>query len=141
MEEEDDCKIIEMYEEEAPERLFTPKNRASYKMVAKFLNVTLKIAKTLEDMRKQELMDSFCNTSCKSLDFHDLHTPFCVHRQQFPFFKVFENIFEILIFFLKSQIFSIFGFFLNFSIRKICDFSRQKMHCSDKGYESLFSDV
>jgi hypothetical protein len=35
MGEEEDCKIIVMYDEEAPERFGTPKNRASDKMVAK----------------------------------------------------------------------------------------------------------
>ena len=38
-------------------------------MVAKFLNVTQKFTETLEDMRKQELMESRYKASRKSLDF------------------------------------------------------------------------
>jgi hypothetical protein len=83
MEEEEDCEKIEMYEEAAPEIFVAPKNRASNKMVvANNLNVTRKFTKNLEDMSKQKLMASGCNASCKSLDFDDVHTSFCGHRQQ-----------------------------------------------------------
>ncbi len=57
-------------------------NRASDKMVANFLNVTRKVTETLEDMRKQELMQSRLKTSRKYLDFDDVHTPSRVRRQQ-----------------------------------------------------------
>ncbi len=52
MEEEEDCKIIEMYEEEAPEILVAPKTRAFDIMVSKFLNVARKCTEILEDMRE-----------------------------------------------------------------------------------------
>ncbi len=82
MEEDEDCEIIEMYEEKAPERFVAPMKRGSDKMVANFLNVTRKFAETLEDMRKQELMQSRVKTSRKSLDFDDVHTPSRVRQQQ-----------------------------------------------------------
>jgi hypothetical protein len=82
MEEDEDCEIIEMYGEKAPEKFVAPMNRASDKMVANFLNVTRKFTETLEDMRKQELMQSCLKTSRKSLDFDDVHTPSRVRRQQ-----------------------------------------------------------
>ncbi len=51
MEEDEDCEIIEMYEDKAPESFVAPTNRASEKMVANFLNVTRKFTETLSDMR------------------------------------------------------------------------------------------
>ncbi len=76
MEEDKDCEIIEMYEEKAPERFVAPMNRLSDEMVANFLKVTRKFTRTfkLEDMRKQELMQSRLKSSRKSLDFDDVHT-------------------------------------------------------------------
>jgi hypothetical protein len=74
MEEDKDCKIIEVYEEKAPGIFVAPMKCASDKMVAKFLNVTRKFTETLEDMRKQELMQSRIKSSRKSLDFDDVHT-------------------------------------------------------------------
>jgi hypothetical protein len=49
MEEEDDCEMIGMYEEEVPERFVAPITRASNKMLANFINVTRKFTETLED--------------------------------------------------------------------------------------------
>ncbi len=63
MEEDEDCEIIEMYEEKAPERFVAPMKRASDKMVANFLNVTCKFTETLEDMCKQEKTVSRKNIS------------------------------------------------------------------------------
>ena len=82
MNEDEDCEIIEMYVGKAPERFVAPMKRASDKMVANFLNVASKFTETLEDMRKQALMQSRVKTSHKSLDFDDEHTTSSVHRQQ-----------------------------------------------------------
>jgi hypothetical protein len=82
MDEDEDCEIIEMHVEKAPERFVAPMKRASDKMVANFLNVARKFAETLEDMRKQELMQSRVKTSRKFFDFEDVHSPSRVRRQQ-----------------------------------------------------------
>ncbi len=82
MDEDEDCEIIEMYEEKAPERFVAPMKRASDKMVANFLNVARKFAETSEDMRKQALMQSRVKTSRKFFDFDDVHSPSRVRRQQ-----------------------------------------------------------
>ncbi len=71
-----------MYEEKAPERFVAPMKRASDKMVAIFLNVASEFTVTLEDMRKQALMQSRVKTSRKFFGFDDVHTPFRVSRQQ-----------------------------------------------------------
>ena len=44
-------------------------------MVAQFLNVTRQFTATLEDMRKQDLMQSRSKPSRKSLDFDSLQPP------------------------------------------------------------------
>ena len=81
MEEDEDCKIIEMYEEKAPERFVAPMKRASNKMVSNFLNVARKFTETLEDMCKQALMQSRVKTSRNCFYFDDVHTPSRVRRQ------------------------------------------------------------
>jgi len=82
MDEDEDCEIIEMHVEKAPERFVAPMKRASDKMVANFLNVARKFTETLEDMRKQALMQSRVKTSRKFFDFDDVHSPSRVRRQQ-----------------------------------------------------------
>ena len=52
-------------------------------MVAQFLNVTRQFTATLEDMRKQDLMQSRGNLSRKSLDFDSLQPPHRVRPQKF----------------------------------------------------------
>jgi hypothetical protein len=75
----EDCEIIEMYEEQASERFVAPMNRASYKKVANVLNVTRNFTESLEDMRKQGMMQSCLKTSRRFLDFDGVHTPSRVH--------------------------------------------------------------
>ena len=83
MDEDENCEIIEMHVEKAPERFVAPMKRASDKMVANFLNVARKFTETLEDMRKQELMQSRGSKPHKSLAFDDLRPPSRGRQQQF----------------------------------------------------------
>ncbi len=50
-------------------------------MVANLLNATGKFTETLEDMRKQELMESRCKASRKHLDFDEIQVPPRARRQ------------------------------------------------------------
>ena len=72
-----------MEEKEALPRIVVPKNRASDQMVPKFLNVTRKFTETLEDVRKQDLMESRSKNSHKSLDFDALQPPSRGRPQKF----------------------------------------------------------
>ena len=84
-EDSDDCEIIEIEERKAPQRIIAStgaKSRASDQMVANFLNATRKFTDTLEDMRRQELMQSRRKASRKSLDFDEFHTSSRVRRQE-----------------------------------------------------------
>ena len=82
MDEDEDCEIIEMHVEKAPERFVAPMKRASDKMVANFLNVARKFTETLEDMRKQALMQSRVKTSRKFFDFDDVHSQLFVAKHE-----------------------------------------------------------
>ena len=70
-----------MEERNAPQRNAGSKSRSSDQMVANFLDVTRKFTETLEDMRRQELMQSRRKASRKSLDFDEVHTSSRVRRQ------------------------------------------------------------
>ena len=81
-EDSDDCEIIEKKERKAPRRIVASKSRATDQVVVYFLNATRQFTDTLEDMRREELIQSRGKASRKSLDFEDLQAPSRVHRQE-----------------------------------------------------------
>ena len=81
-EDSEDCEIIEMKERKATQRTDSSKSRSSDQMVANFLNATRKFTDTLEDMHRQDLMQSRRKASRKSLDFDEFEFYSRVRRQE-----------------------------------------------------------
>ena len=76
-------RCVSLCDGDALDAMFHAQKRGSQQMVAQFLNVTRQFTATLEDMRKQDLMQSRGNLSRKSLDFDSLQPPSRARPQKF----------------------------------------------------------
>ena len=82
-EEDEESDMPEVFDGDALDAMLNAQKRGPEQMVAQFLNVTRQFTATLEDMRKQDLMQSRGNLSRKSLDFDSLQPPSRARPQKF----------------------------------------------------------
>ena len=83
MEEEEECAKGEVFDGDAYDKMVLSNSSGSEQMFAHFLNVTRKFTETLEDVRKQDLMESRSKNSHKSLDVDALQPPSRGRPQKF----------------------------------------------------------